>query len=43
MAFFSHHFYDGESKDDSGSLAVWVLKWGEDGWPYIDIEDAVSF
>jgi arabinan endo-1,5-alpha-L-arabinosidase len=41
--YFSHHFYDGKSEDDSGSLAVWVLKWGEDGWPYIDTEDAVSF
>jgi len=23
--YFSHHFYDAQGDDDSGSLAIWVL------------------
>jgi arabinan endo-1,5-alpha-L-arabinosidase len=41
--YFSHHFYDAKSDDDSGSLAVWVLKWNQGGWPYIDTNEKVSF
>jgi len=41
--YFSHHFYDAKSEDDSGSLAIWVLKWDERGWPYIDTNDSVCW
>ena len=41
--YFSHHFYDSKSGDDSGSLAIWDLKWDEAGWPYIDISEKVVF
>lgn len=41
--YFSHHFYDSKSGDDSGSLAIWDLKWDEAGWPYIDTSEKVVF
>lgn len=41
--YFSHHFYDAKSGDDSGSFAIWVLKWDDHGWPYIDIGEIVHF
>jgi hypothetical protein len=34
---------DAKSEDDAGSLAIWVLRWSEDGWPIIDKNEKVSF
>lgn len=41
--YFSHHFYDAKSGDDSGSLAIWVLEWDQDDWPRIDINKEILF
>lgn len=36
LFYFSFHFYDAEN-DGVGTLGVYELTWGEDGWPEVDL------